>query len=419
MRRPSIDALPAPLARAARAVATELARAGHRAWLVGGAVRDLALGIEPHDADLASAATPDELARLFPRTHAVGRAFGTVVVHCEELTVEVTTFRAESGYDDARRPTRVSFSSTLEEDAARRDFTCNALYLDPLEDELRDPTGGLEDLRAGRLRCVGDPRERFAEDGLRLLRLARLAAQYGLALEPATVEGARDARAALRGVSAERVLAELKRMAEGAAPGRAAALLVSLGILERLPVLGALPDPARRAEAVARLPACSEARFLATLLGPGPVPEARLAPLRPSRALARQVVGILELAEELGRCLVELEEGEVRPSRWIRLARRPEYEDALACWEAWHPTERVRGRERLRALVADAPAANLHPQPLVTSAELARAGIPPGPRWKTLLDEAEALQLDGAWTDVAQARTWLEERTSGGGEDAS
>src|SRR5262245_13356451 len=172
MQRPTVAHLPGELARAARAIAVVLARAGRRGWLVGGAVRGLALGVEPRDADLATAATPDEIERLFPRTYAVGKAFGTVVVHSGAADVQVTTFRTESAYKDARRPDEVRFGTSLEEDAARRDFTCNALYLDPLSDEFRDPTGGLDDLELRRLRCVGDPARRFAEDGLRLLRLA-------------------------------------------------------------------------------------------------------------------------------------------------------------------------------------------------------------------------------------------------------
>src|SRR5262245_7370135 len=146
MRPPSMAHMPADLARASRWIATELGAKGRRAWLVGGAVRDLALGREPKDADLASAALPEELELLVPRAFAVGRACGTVDVHCDGLDVQVTAFRAESRYEDARRPSEVRFTTRLEEDAARRDFTCNALYLDPLTDELVDPTGGMGDL---------------------------------------------------------------------------------------------------------------------------------------------------------------------------------------------------------------------------------------------------------------------------------
>src|SRR6185503_10579164 len=140
MRRPSMEHLPAELAHAARTVAGVLRAAGHRAWLVGGAVRDLALEVTPQDVDLASAARPEEIEALFPSTVSVGRAFGTVVVRSGALSLQVTTFRAEAGYDDARRPSHVHFATSLTEDAARRDFTCNALYLDPLSDEFVDPT---------------------------------------------------------------------------------------------------------------------------------------------------------------------------------------------------------------------------------------------------------------------------------------
>ena len=163
--RPALERLPVELAGAARACAETLTAAGQRAWIVGGAVRDLALGRTPKDVDLATAAVPEELERLFPRSHAVGRAFGTVVVHTVgEIDVEITTFRREADYADGRRPNTVSFGTSLEEDAQRRDFTCNALYLCALDGEFRDPTGGLDDLRAGVLRCVGDPARRFAED---------------------------------------------------------------------------------------------------------------------------------------------------------------------------------------------------------------------------------------------------------------
>src|SRR6185503_18536023 len=140
---------------------------------VGGAVRDLALGLPPHDVDLASRLTPDELEGRFPKSASVGRAFGSMVLVVDGIPLQHTTFRSEHGYADARRPDQVRYGATLEEDASRRDFTCNALYLDPLSDELCDPQEGLADLRSALLRCVGDPAARFAEDGLRILRLAR------------------------------------------------------------------------------------------------------------------------------------------------------------------------------------------------------------------------------------------------------
>lgn len=404
--------MPPELARASRWIAERLAAVGHRAWLVGGAVRDLALEREPKDADLASPAPPEEIERLFPRTHAVGRAFGTVVVPCDGVDVQVTTFRAESGYADARRPSEVRFSTRPEEDAARRDFTCNALYLDPRTDELLDPTGGLADLAAGRLRCVGTPEARFAEDGLRILRLARLAAHHGLAIEPDTLVGARRSLAALRGVSPERVLAELVRMAEGPDPARAMALLSELGALSVLPGLARLETSGldRRVRAAAGLQAGGSARLLALLFLPGTewdvaLAQAALLELRPARALERRVGQVFQLVLALEECLAAL--ASTPRARWIRLVRAEEFADALAVHAAWHGERHARARaelvERARRLGPD----ELWPAPLVTSAELARAGVPQGPRWGELLRAAEEAQLEGEFHDIEGARAWL------------
>ena len=410
--------LPGELAQAARSVAEALARAGHRAWVVGGAVRDLALAVEPHDIDLASAALPAELERMFSQTYAVGRAFGTVVVRCGALDVQVTTFRAEAGYDDARRPSEVRFSMRLEEDAARRDFTCNALYLDPLTDELADPTGGLADLAAQRLRCVGEPARRFAEDGLRLLRLARLAAHYGLTVEPATLAGARDALDALRGVSCERVFGELQRMGAGRAPTKGLELLAALGVLERLPGFENLAQQslAERVAALARLEAGGTARFFALLLRPGAQATTEAAmdafwALRPPRELHQRVGRIWALLGELRACLSAL--ARAPRSRWVRLVRANEFDDAFAVWCARHPGELVRERTELRTRAAALTRVELWPAALITSSELAQAGIPRGPRWGELLYAGEDAQLDGEFSDLAGARAWLAQRTSG------
>jgi tRNA nucleotidyltransferase/poly(A) polymerase len=415
MMRPTIARLPRALALAVRHVAETLHAFGHRAWLVGGAVRDLALGREPVDADLASAALPDEVERAFPVTHAVGRAFGTVVVHCGPTDVQVTTFRAESGYEDARRPTHVRFSASLEDDAARRDFTCNALYLDPLSDEFRDPTGGIDDLAARRIRCVGEPMLRFGEDGLRLLRLARLAAEYELELDGATRAGALESLDALRGLSPERVFEELARMSEGAAPGRAVGLLAELGVLVRLTCLDVPGGPAtlpERVAAIGRLEGSSRARFFALLFRPH-APDGSAAALtgflglRPSRELQQHVRRIWELADELGECLALLRAGGGRRARWIRLVRAEDFPDALAVWRAWHADELVAEQARLRALVSALTPAELRPVPLVTSADLARANVPRGPRWAELLRAAEDAQLDGELLTAEDARAWL------------
>ena len=421
--RPSSAGLPTHLRGAVDEIARELARAGHRAWLVGGAVRDLALGLTPEDADLASAAEPVAIAALFPKTYAVGKAFGTIVVHQGEVDIEVTTFRAESDYADGRRPATVRFASTLEEDARRRDFTCNALYLDPLTDEFADPTGGLSDLRARRLRCVGDPLERFGEDGLRILRMARLAAQHGFAVDPATKAGAARALASLRGVSPERVLAELERVAAGPAPARALGLLHEVGALERV-VLGVGDFPTRIA-ALGRLGAAPGIRrLLATLFRPAAAERAGEAQelvraLRATRADLDALARIWRLEAELERCLEEAARGPVPRSRLVRLVRAADFEDARAGWRAAHPEERTGELARLDAFAASLGEERF-PEPFVQSADLARLGVARGPQWGALLDEAEQRQLDQEFRSREEALAWLarrwEELQSAGGK---
>ena len=153
--------MPPPALQLARSVCSRLAEGGHRGWIVGGAVRDLVLERPLVDLDLVSDALPDAVEGLFERTVSVGKSFGVVVVVMDGQEVEVATFRKERGYSDRRRPDEVEYALDPEVDARRRDFTCNALYLDPLTGEVRDPEGGLADLTSGRLRAVGDAGGRF------------------------------------------------------------------------------------------------------------------------------------------------------------------------------------------------------------------------------------------------------------------
>jgi tRNA nucleotidyltransferase (CCA-adding enzyme) len=185
--RTELPPLPDPVQECLHAIRV----AGGRAWLVGGAVRDLLQGITPEDFDLASDLTPAQLAAFLPNSDLREAALGTcrTVIAQQELTV--TTLRAEGGYLDQRHPEHVQFVSDLSVDAQRRDFTVNALYFDPIRNELLDPCGGRADLEAGLLRAIGDPATRFEEDPLRLLRLVRFAAAADLQIDAATAAAAR------------------------------------------------------------------------------------------------------------------------------------------------------------------------------------------------------------------------------------
>lgn len=188
-----------------------LNRAGYDAYLVGGGVRDLLMGIAPHDVDIATAALPEQTAEVFAQYphFSQGQRFGTVGVLVKGEKIEITTFRVESGYSDFRRPDEVHFVKRLEEDLARRDFTVNSIAMHP-DLGVFDPFGGRQDLDARILRTTGDPPERFREDALRILRLFRFAAKLGFNIEAATLDAAGKLNDHLRGISAERVTAELR-----------------------------------------------------------------------------------------------------------------------------------------------------------------------------------------------------------------
>src|SRR5512146_2229231 len=199
------DALPAPLLD----VLSRLDQAGHRSWIVGGAVRDLLLHRprEAADFDVATPATPQQVTALFPKVIPTGVEHGTVTVVTKGLAVEVTTFRG-----DGRRPESVTFHTDLDADLERRDFTMNALAWDPLAGEFRDPHGGRADLSRRIVRAVGDASERFAEDGLRPMRAVRFAAQLGYGLAPSTRRAIPAALPVVGRVAVERISDELARL---------------------------------------------------------------------------------------------------------------------------------------------------------------------------------------------------------------
>ena len=198
-----------------------LTAAGYEAYLVGGCVRDLLRGAAPHDWDVCTSARPEETAACFTghRVLETGIRHGTVTVLIDGEPYEITTWRTEGPYSDGRRPDRVRFVGRLEQDLARRDFTVNAIALGP-DGTLRDPFGGADDIRAGLIRCVGEPARRFQEDGLRLMRALRFAAVLGYDIEEHTARAIHDNRAMLDRVAAERIRAELCGLLTGQDAGK-------------------------------------------------------------------------------------------------------------------------------------------------------------------------------------------------------
>ncbi|MDR0628616.1 MAG: HD domain-containing protein [Treponema sp.] len=209
-------------------------RYGKQVFLVGGAVRDLLRGHQAQDWDLATDALPSEVIALFPRVIPTGIKHGTVTVHFQGRSLEVTTYRTESGYHDGRRPDQVTYAARIEEDLSRRDFTMNAIALPLPRGPLVDPFNGIADIQDKIIRAVGNPQERFAEDGLRPLRAVRFAAQMGFDVEEATLDAIPQALGTTEKVSPERIRDELDKILASPQPSRAFLLMEKTGLLELL-----------------------------------------------------------------------------------------------------------------------------------------------------------------------------------------
>jgi len=214
-----------------RWICARLAEKGKRAWIVGGCVRDLLLGRDMSDWDVATDARPNEVQKIFPKVIPTGIEHGTVTVLVHGKPYEVTTLRGEGAYTDGRRPDSVEFVDDITADLARRDFTVNAIALDPITDAIVDPFGGERDLEKKILRAVGDPMDRFREDGLRVLRAARFVATLELTLDPDTERAIEPNLGTFRKVSAERVHDEWIKTMKAACPSRAFEVMRKTGVL--------------------------------------------------------------------------------------------------------------------------------------------------------------------------------------------
>ncbi len=411
--------MPAPQTQRdfALAVLTQLRDAGYESLWAGGCVRDQLLGRTPKDYDIATNARPETVREIFSkrRTLAIGASFGVIsVLGPKPLTpIEVATFRSDGAYVDGRRPTSVEFT-TAEQDAQRRDFTINGLFYDPLADKVVDYVGGVADLQAGIVRAIGDPRSRFEEDKLRLLRAVRFTATYGFALEPATLAAIQAMAPEVTAVSGERIGAELRRMLVHPTRRDSATLLMEAGLLRAI-----APELAERA--AAHEPAWSASLARLARLGEDAEFSAALAALlfglasgEQTRALGRRVrlsnreidrtAWILRHLPAIG-CAAELP--------WPRLQRVLADEgrdDLLAVAAAELPPEDA-GLARCRAALA-LPGDQWNPPPLVTGDDLIAAGLQPGRQFADLLNDLRDRQLDGELTTpaeaIAAARAWLE-----------
>ena len=404
------------------AVVQQLRSTGFEAYWAGGCVRDQLLGRTPKDYDVATNATPPEIRDVFGRrrTLAIGAAFGVVTVLGPPGAgpIEVATFRRDDGYSDGRHPDTVTFTSA-EEDALRRDFTVNGLFYDPVNEQVIDYVGGREDIERRVLRAIGDPKDRFTEDKLRMLRAVRLTSTLAFALDAPTVEAIQEMAGEISVVSAERIAAEVERMLSDPNRSTAVQLLRDTGLLAAiLPAGLPLPDePAwsHSIEVLNRLVTTSFAPALAVLLNA--FTDHGMAPM-----VARH--WRLSNADTERACWLianwtALEDAEQRS--WPVLQRILIHDGAaelLAIFDA-----RVAAGQ---ASAADAafvhqryawPTQQLDPPPLITGDDLIQHGLRPGKQFKEYLDAARDAQLLGDLTTLDEALDFV--RKLSGPDDGS
>jgi poly(A) polymerase len=402
---------------------------GFQAYLVGGCVRDLLLGREPKDYDVATSATPDQVMSIFPETYAVGAQFGVVLVPSPEGDIEVATFRSDIGYSDGRHPDEVRFSADPREDVARRDFTINGMLLDPVSNEVLDFVGGRKDLEAKIIRTIGDPKHRFVEDKLRMLRAIRFAARFGYTIEPATFAAIEELADEIQVVSRERVRDELTRMLIEGQARRAFLLLDESGLLQQvLPEISAMKGVGQPPQfhpegdvfvhtllLLENLPVpCSPALAWGALLHDvGKPPTFRVAPdrirfdghvevgvkmaqeicrrLRFSADDTEQVLALIDNHMRFGH-VTRMKESTLK--KFLRMTYFDEHlalhrADCLASHGDLSTYEFA--QEKLAAI----PPEKMRPSPLVTGDDLIAAGYVPGPRFKEILNTVEDAQLEG------------------------
>jgi tRNA nucleotidyltransferase/poly(A) polymerase len=385
---------------------------GFIAYWAGGCVRDQLLGRTPKDYDVATDAAPPQIQRLFGhrRTLAIGAAFGVITVKGPRPAgmIEVATFRKDAAYSDGRHPDAVTFSSA-EEDASRRDFTVNGLFFDPIENRVIDYVGGQADLAARLIRAIGDPRERFAEDKLRMLRAVRFSAAFDFHLEENTLAAVRDMAGEINAVSPERIAMEMRRMLTE--PGRAAAVRL---LLESRLAAAILPEIVPHSE--------DEQKILERTLAVLPRLQGPSFPL--ALAALLHLSADSEAVQEIGRRW-RLANQEIDRAAWLVANQSAILHPQTMKWSALQPFLVAEGIIELLQLMEVAslegaqaadycrkrlelPRESLDPPPLVTGNDLMAIGVPQGPAYRIILQKIRDAQLDELVRTPGEAMAMVE-----------
>ncbi len=391
---------------AALEIIRRLRTGGHVALLAGGCVRDRLLGVTPKDFDVVTDAIPDRVLEIFPRARKVGAKFGVVLVRRYGHDVEVATFRADGPYSDGRHPDSVRFGSDAE-DAKRRDFTINGLFLDPVNDRVLDYVSGRADINAGIVRTIGNPDQRFEEDHLRMLRAVRFAARLGFTIDPQTAESIRRHAHQLSTISAERVWMELEVILTGPTRAHGWQLLAEVGLRAHLaPAWPAHPtvDSAINAR-LAALPSQPVSASLAL--------SAALRDLNAKTVTA--VCRSLRLSNRVSKDVRWLiaslsavhDEGNLDLAGLKILMAQEPWPDLLELLRAdlISGGEALTGYERVVARANEIPEDHVAPPPLLDGDRLMAMGVTPGPRMGEVLSAVYREQLNERIDTREQAET--------------
>lgn len=403
-----------PAAQSAFRHLTRLKNEGFEAYWVGGCVRDLLMGLRPKDYDIATNANPNEVERLFPNTIPVGKQFGVILVMDSGIQTEIATFRVDEGYSDGRRPDAIRFCSARE-DAIRRDFTINGIFLDPIQEKAMDWVGGLEDLRLKKIRAIGAAASRFAEDHLRMLRAIRFAQRYQFEIEATTLQAIQTHAQTIQQVSPERIRAELIRLLTPPDLDKAAGLLERSGLFQYIfpDWTCPLPDIVTRGLRLIR-PQAERVEVWATIcrlfevLG-WPALQSEERPDAPHRRCRSKAENLLRFytfpCEELNPILSALEIQhriqQTDPFKTLAARRLMSEKWFPLAWEVFQVVEQVAPEKKEKRLNQWSQAwqeFKKHPeweQPLILGRDIIKSGMRPGPRVGEILDQIRDLQLLG------------------------
>jgi len=402
------------LRETAKEIVVRLRNAGHEAYFVGGCVRDMILGVEPHDIDVATSAYPQHVRELFTPVLEVGAQFGVMQVRVAGEWFEVATFRHDATYSDGRRPDEVTFTDARG-DVARRDFTINGLLYDPVEGEIIDYVGGQEDIASGILRCIGAPAQRFREDKLRLLRAVRFAARLEYRIEQDTWEALCNQAEDVGVVSAERIGVELLNIFTGAHPDRGLQLLYDSGLLRQvLPEVHAMAGTAQPEEFHPEGDVFEHTKLMLSLMTFTVADRIRFnGHARVGAEMAGKICRRLRLPNTVTDIVVNLVDThmtfmnvqKMRESTLKRLLRQPWFEDALELHRI--DCETSHGgldnywfcKTRYDALEPE----HIRPPRYITGHDLIEMGYRAGPQFREILEAVEDAQLEGAVSDPASA----------------